>query len=252
MLGLPLGPGRSGQDLGQVDRQVPDADADEDRPEHELKRPLVLHQCPCQLRATRLADRPEQEEGQPKADPEDTEEEDATQGVTDQDAHIAGYVLESGRAVVVAVNKWDAVDAYQRDTLARQIAHRLPFLRFAPVLQISAHRRQGLAPVWRSIADAHASATRKMSTPVLTRLLQEAVAHQQPRRAGTYRPKLRYAHQGGSNPPVVIVHGNSLEHVTDSYKRFLEGRIRDHFKLVGTPLRIEMKTSKNPFVDKRT
>jgi GTP-binding protein len=177
---------------------------------------------------------------------------DATQGVTDQDAHIAGYILESGRAVVVAVNKWDAVDAYQKELLERSIAQRLPFLKFAPVLMISAARRQGFAPVWKAIADARASATRKMPTPVLTRLLQEAVQHQSPKRAGAFRPKLRYAHQGGMNPPVVVIHGNSLEHVTDSYKRYLEGRIRAHFKLTGTPLRIEMRSSKNPFVESRT
>src|SRR4029079_14948364 len=125
---------------------------------------------------------------------------DATQGITDQDAHIAGYILESGRAVVLAVNKWDAVDDYQKETLQRSIEQRLAFLKFAPVLHISAIKRQGLDPVWNAIADAHASATRKMSTPVLTRLLQDAVEHQAPKRAGAFRPKLRYAHQGGMNP----------------------------------------------------
>jgi GTPase len=172
---------------------------------------------------------------------------DATLGVSDQDAHIAGYILESGRAVVLAVNKWDAVDDYQKQLLQRSIEQRLAFLKFAPVLNISAIKRQGLGPVWKAIADAHASATRKMSTPVLTRLLLDAVEHQAPKRAGAFRPKLRYAHQGGMNPPIVVVHGNSLEHVTDSYKRFLEGRIREHFKLTGTPLRIEMRSGKNPF-----
>lgn len=175
---------------------------------------------------------------------------DATQGVTDQDAHIAGYVLDSGRAVVMAVNKWDAVDEYQKDLLQRSIEQRLAFLKFAPLLHISAIRRQGLGPVWKAIADAHASATRKMTTPVLTRLLLDAVQHQAPKRAGAFRPKLRYAHQGGMNPPVVIIHGNSLEHVSEVYKRFLEGRIREHYKLVGTPLRIQMKSSANPFSDK--
>ncbi|SHM55207.1 ribosome biogenesis GTPase Der [Rhizobacter sp. OV335] len=175
---------------------------------------------------------------------------DATQGVTDQDAHIAGYILESGRAVVVAVNKWDAVDDYQKQTLERSIDQRLAFLKFAPVLLISAIKRQGLGPVWKGIADAHASATRKMTTPVLTRLLHEAVEFQTPKRAGAFRPKLRYAHQGGMNPPLIVIHGNSLEHVTDVYKRFLEGRFRAHFKLVGTPLRIEMRSSSNPFADK--
>ena len=172
---------------------------------------------------------------------------DATQGVSDQDAHIAGYILESGRAVVIAVNKWDAIDSYQREMLLRSIEQRLAFLKFAPVLHISALKRQGLAPVWKSIGQAHASATCKMSTPTLNRVLQEAVAHQQPPRAGRFRPKLRYAHQGGMNPPVVVVHGNSLDHVPDAYKRYLEGRFRDHFKLVGTPMRIEMRSSDNPF-----
>ena len=174
---------------------------------------------------------------------------DATQGVSDQDAHIAGYVLEAGRAVVIAINKWDAVDSYQREMLERSVEQRLPFLKFAAVLHISAIKRQGLAPVWKAIADAHASAIRKMPTPILTRLLQEAVQHQAPKRSGAFRPKLRYAHQGGMNPPIVIIHGNGLEHVTEAYKRFLEGRVREHFKLVGTPLRIQFKSSRNPFGD---
>jgi GTP-binding protein len=175
---------------------------------------------------------------------------DATQGVSDQDAHIAGYILDAGRAVVIAINKWDAIDSYQREMLERSIESRLAFLKYATRLHISALKRQGLGPLWQAIADAHASATKKMPTPVLTRLLLEAVEHQAPKRAGHFRPKLRYAHQGGMNPPIVVVHGNSLEHVTDSYKRFLEGRIRAYFKLVGTPLRIEVKSSRNPFDDK--
>jgi GTP-binding protein len=175
---------------------------------------------------------------------------DATQGVTDQDAHIAGYILESGRAVVIAVNKWDAVDEYQRELVKRSMETRMGFLKFATVHWISAQKRQGLGPLWESIAQAHRSANCKMPTPVLTRLLLEAVQFQTPKKTGMYRPKLRYAHQGGMNPPIVVVHGNSLEHVTDTYKRFLEGRFRKEFDLVGTPLRIEMKTSQNPFSGK--
>ena len=175
---------------------------------------------------------------------------DATQGVTDQDAHIAGYILESGRAVVLAINKWDAVDAYQREIVQRSIETRLAFLKFAAIHNISAIKRQGLGPVWKSIAQAHASANRKMSTPILTRLLLEAVQFQQPQRSGVFRPKLRYAHQGGMNPPIIIIHGNSLDHVTESYKRYLEGRFRKEFDLVGTPLRIQIKSSHNPFTDK--
>ncbi|HRO80782.1 ribosome biogenesis GTPase Der [Alicycliphilus denitrificans] len=175
---------------------------------------------------------------------------DATQGVTDQDAHIAGYILESGRAVVIAVNKWDAVDDYGRQQLERSIETRLSFLKFAPLHFISAMKRQGIGPLWTSIVQAYKSANRKMPTPVLTRLLQEAVQFQSPKRSGMFRPKLRYAHQGGMNPPVIVIHGNSLEHVTDAYKRFLEGRFRKEFDLVGTPLRIEFKSSSNPYADK--
>ncbi|APW46767.1 ribosome biogenesis GTPase Der [Rhodoferax antarcticus] len=175
---------------------------------------------------------------------------DATQGVTDQDAHIAGYILENGRAVVLAVNKWDAVDEYQRELVKRSIETRLGFLKFANMHLISAQKRQGLGPLWASIIQAYKAANCKMSTPMLTRLLLESVQFQSPKRAGMYRPKLRYAHQGGMNPPIIVIHGNSLEHVTDAYKRFLEGRFRQAFNLVGTPLRIEMKTAANPFADK--
>ncbi|MEN5181370.1 ribosome biogenesis GTPase Der [Comamonas odontotermitis] len=175
---------------------------------------------------------------------------DATQGVTDQDAHIAGYILESGRAVVLAINKWDALDDYGRQMLERSIEMRLSFMKFAPMHFISAKKRQGLGPLWTSLIQAHKAATCKMPTPVLTRLLLESVQFQTPKKVGPYRPKLRYAHQGGMNPPVIVIHGNSLEHVTDAYKRFLEGRFRKEFNLVGTPLRIEFKTSHNPYADK--
>ncbi len=176
---------------------------------------------------------------------------DATQGVTDQDAHIAGYILENGRAVVLAVNKWDAVDEYQRELVKRSIETRLPFLKFAAVHLISATKRQGLGPLWVSIVQAYEAANCKMLTPVLTRLLLEAVQFQSPKRAGMFRPKLRYAHQGGMNPPVIVIHGNSLEHVSDAYKRFLEGRFRKEFNLTGTPMRIEFRTSTNPYADKK-
>lgn len=175
---------------------------------------------------------------------------DATQGVTDQDAHIAGYILESGRAVVLAVNKWDALDDYGRQMLERSIELRLSFLKFAPLHFISAKKRQGLGPLWTSMTQAHKSALCKMPTPVLTRVLLESVQYQTPKKIGPYRPKLRYAHQGGMNPPVIVIHGNSLEHITDAYKRFLEGRFRKEFNLIGTPLRIEFKTSHNPYADK--
>ena len=133
--------------------------------------------------------------------------------------------------------------------LERSIETRLSFLKFAPLHFISAQKRQGLGPLWASLVQAHKSATCKMPTPVLTRLLLEAIQYQTPKKVGSYRPKMRYAHQGGMNPPLIVIHGNSLEHVTEAYKRFLEGRFRKEFNLVGTPLRIEMKTSHNPYSD---
>ena len=172
---------------------------------------------------------------------------DATQGITDQDAHIAGFILESGRAVVLAINKWEAIDDYQRELVKRSIEARLGFLKFARMHFISAKKRQGIQGLWGAIAHAHRSANTKMPTPKLTRSLLEAVQFQAPKRSGMYRPKLRYAHQGGMNPPVIVIHGNSLEHVTDAYRRYLEGRFRQIFDLEGTPLRIEFKTSQNPY-----
>jgi GTP-binding protein len=177
---------------------------------------------------------------------------DAEQGVTDQDAHIAGFVLDSGRAVVLAVNKWDALDEYHRELVQRSIETRLAFLKFAHLHFISARKRQGLGPLWASIVQAHKAANCKMSTPLLTRILLESVQFQTPKKSGMFRPKLRYAHQGGMNPPVIVIHGNSLEHVSDAYKRFLEGRFRKAFDLVGTPLRIELKTSHNPYAERES
>jgi GTPase len=176
---------------------------------------------------------------------------DATQGVSDQDAHIAGYCVEAGRALVLAVNKWDAVDSYQRELLLRSIETRLVFLKFADIHMISAIKRQGLAPVWKSLGKAFESSFRKMPTPQLTRILLQAVEEQAPKRAGHSRPKPRYAHQGGQNPPIVVVHGNSLDHITDSWRRFLEGRYRKAFDLQGTPLRIEFRSQDNPFDEKK-
>lgn len=176
---------------------------------------------------------------------------DATQGVSDQDAHIAGYCVEAGRALVLAVNKWDAIDSYQRELLQRSIETRLVFLKFAEIHMISAIKRQGLAPVWKSIAHAFQSSFRKMPTPQLTRILLQAIEEQAPKREGHRRPKPRYAHQGGQNPPIIIVHGNSLEHITAAWRRFLEGRIRKAFDLIGTPMRIEFRSQDNPFDEKK-
>ena len=173
---------------------------------------------------------------------------DAASEIADQDAHIAGFVLESGRALVVAVNKWDGLDDYQRDRIKREIDRKLHFLRWARVHHISALKKSGLGALMRSVVEAHRAAFAKLSTPKLTRALIAAVARQQPARAGHSRPKLRYAHQGGHNPPIIVVHGNSLGHVSDAYRRYLESQFREHFELTGTPLRVEFRTSKNPYV----
>jgi GTP-binding protein len=174
---------------------------------------------------------------------------DAQQDISEQDAHIAGFIVEAGRALVVAVNKWDGLDAYQKETCRKDIARKLRFLDFANVHTISAIKGFGLKELFKDIDLAFSAAMVKMPTPQLTRIMIEAVEFQQPKRVGRFRPKLRYAHQGGSNPPIVIIHGNGLDGVTDSYKRYLEGRYREEFKLIGTPLRIEFRSSKNPFLE---
>ena len=174
---------------------------------------------------------------------------DASAEVSDQDAHIAGYVLESGRALVIAVNKWDGLDEYRRDTIRREIDRKLHFLRWARVHTISALKRTGLSAVMRSVSEAHAAAFARLPTPKLTRALQAAVARQMPPRAGPVRPKPRYAHQGGVNPPVIVIHGSALSHVPDSYRRYLEGYFRAEFELAGTPLRVEFRSGRNPYVD---
>lgn len=174
---------------------------------------------------------------------------DAQQDISEQDAHIAGFIVEAGRALVVAVNKWDGLDAHQKETCRNDIARKLRFLDFANVHTISAIKGFGLKELFKDIDLAFDAAMVKMPTPKLTRIMMDAVEYQQPKRVGRFRPKLRYAHQGGSNPPIVIIHGNGLEGVTDSYKRYLEGRYREEFKLRGTPLRIEFRSSKNPFLE---
>jgi GTP-binding protein len=174
---------------------------------------------------------------------------DAQAGIADQDAHIAGFILERGRAVVVAVNKWDGLDAYARDMVKRSLARKLNFLSFAQVHYISAREGRGVAKVIAAVGAAYAAAMAKLPTPKLTRALIAAVAKQAPPRSGLSRPKLRYAHQGGSNPPIVVVHGSGLKSVPESYRRYLEGDFRRVFRLEGTPLRIEFKSGRNPYVD---
>ena len=173
---------------------------------------------------------------------------DARQEISDQDAHIAGFVVESGRAVVVAINKWDGLDDYERERIKRDAARKLQFLSFARTHFISALKGQGLGAVMRSVDGAAAAAFTKLPTPKLTRALVEAVDKQTPPRRGMSRPKLRYAHQGGQNPPVIVIHGNGLDQVPETYRRYLEASFRETFALQGTPLRVEFRSTRNPFV----
>ncbi|MCM1512548.1 MAG: ribosome biogenesis GTPase Der [Oxalobacter formigenes] len=173
---------------------------------------------------------------------------DARQDIAEQDAHIAGFILESGKALVVGINKWDGLPEDTRGNVKSEAERKLHFLSFSRFHYISALKHTGLSSLMRSIDAAYAAAVADLSTPRLTRVLKNAVEHQQPPRAkGAIRPKMRYAHQGGKNPPVIVIHGNGLEHIGQDYRRYLERHFRDAFSLTGTPLRIEFRTGKNPF-----
>ena len=172
---------------------------------------------------------------------------DAEQGITEQDAHLAGYILEAGRALVVAVNKWDTVPRDRRDDVKRELDRKASFLAFARHHYISARDGRGVSPLLRSVDSAYAAAMAKLSTPKLTRTLQAAIIRQQPPRAGMGRPKLRYAHQGGQNPPLIVIHGSALSHIPATYRRYLEHFFSEAFQLRGTPLRIQFKTGANPY-----
>ncbi len=172
---------------------------------------------------------------------------DAAQDISEQDAHIAGYILEAGRALAVAVNKWDALDGERRKEVRTDIERKLFFLDFAELVPISALRGTGVKALFQAVDRAFAAAMAKLSTPRLTRALQAAVEKQAPPLAGRIRPKLRYAHQGGSNPPVVVIHGTSVAAIKDGYRRYLENTFVKVFKLRGTPLRVELRQGANPY-----
>ena len=176
---------------------------------------------------------------------------DGAAEIAEQDAHIAGYILEKGRALVLAVNKWDELDEYRRSLVKHDLGRKLHFLDWAKLHFISAQKRTGLGALMRSVDSAHEAAFARLPTPRLTRALRAAVERQQPPRSGHSRPKMRYAHQGGHNPPVIVVHGNSLGHIQPAYRRYLEGWFRREFSLAGTPLRIEFRTSTNPYAGAR-
>jgi GTP-binding protein len=176
---------------------------------------------------------------------------DAEADIADQDAHIGGYILEAGRSLVVAVNKWDAVDSEKRKDVKNDLERKLQFLDFADFVPISARMGTGIKPLLAGVDGAFVAAMAKLSTPKLTRALQAAIEQQQPPMSGRFRPKMRYAHQGGSNPPIVVIHGTGLDGVKQPYKRYLENTFRKTFKLKGTPLRIELRSAANPFEGRR-
>ncbi|AFL74642.1 ribosome biogenesis GTPase Der [Thiocystis violascens] len=176
---------------------------------------------------------------------------DAHQGIGEQDATLAGHIIESGRALVVAINKWDGLDTDQREQVKSQFQRKLAFLDFAKLHLISALHGSGVGLLLDEVEHAYANATRDLGTPVLTRLLEAAVQEHQPPIVHGRRIKLRYAHQGGRNPPIIVIHGNQTEAVPETYRRYLINRFRKELKLLGTPLRLEFKTGNNPFQGRR-
>jgi GTPase len=176
---------------------------------------------------------------------------DAQQGIGEHDADLAAHVVESGRALVVAVNKWDGLDSAQRDAVRDALDRRLGFLDFATTRFVSALHGSGVGLLLDEADRAFANATRALSTPQITRILEAAVQEHQPPTVKGRRIKLRYAHQGGRNPPIIVIHGNQTEALPESYRRYLIGRFRDVLRLHGTPLRLELRSGTNPFEGRR-
>jgi GTPase len=176
---------------------------------------------------------------------------DAHDTVAEQDASLFGMVAERGRALLIAVNKWDGIPTDKRDEIRTGLDLRLPFLDFAPIHFISALHGTGVGELIRAVAHAFDAAMREMPTPELTRVLETAIQQHQPPLVRGRRIKLRYAHQGGRNPPVIVVHGNQIQHVPDAYKRYLGNVFRKNFRLEGTPVRVEFRSDENPFKGKR-
>ncbi len=176
---------------------------------------------------------------------------DAHEGLVDQDLHLMGTVIEAGRALVVAVNKWDHLTPDARDSIRTALDRRLNFIPWAKVHFISALHGTGVGDLYGSIGEAHQAATTKFSTNQLTRILEDAVADHQPPLVRGRRIKLRYAHQGGMNPPRIIIHGNQTQDVPESYRRYLENVYRKVLKISGSPIKIEFKTGENPFAGRK-
>jgi GTP-binding protein len=176
---------------------------------------------------------------------------DAQQGISEQDAGLAGHVVESGRALVVVINKWDGLSGDQRDRVKSEMQRRLPFLDFADWRFVSALHGTGVGHLLAAVDAAYAAATSDLKTAELTEILEVAVAEHQPPLVNGRRIKLRYAHQGGRNPPIIVIHGNQTAKVPATYQRYLVNRYRKVFDLRGTPLRIEFKTGENPYAGRR-
>lgn len=172
---------------------------------------------------------------------------DSNDGISSQDMHILGFILESGKSLVIALNKWDSISTYERDKLKNDIDKKLPFVKFAEKVFISALNLEGLPVLMKSIIKSHKSAQTKFTTPQLNSVLSNAILSHAPSIVRGVRPKLKYAHQGGMNPPTIIIHGNYLDGIKQDYIRFLESFYRKAFDLTGTPLRIQLKNSTNPF-----
>ncbi|HZP67628.1 MAG TPA: GTP-binding protein, partial [Rudaea sp.] len=173
------------------------------------------------------------------------------EGVSEQDATLIGQVLDEGRALVIAVNKWDGLSTYEREQCRASLSRKLDFVGFARVVTISALHGSGIAELMRAIDRAHASATREFGSSELTRALEQAYEGYQPPLVRGHAPKLRFAHPGGSNPPTVVIHGSRTRHIADGYRRYLENFFRKRFRLEGTPIRIEFRESENPYAGKR-
>jgi GTPase len=176
---------------------------------------------------------------------------DAQEGLTEQDLHLLGFVLEAGRGLVIAVNKWDDLSTEARERVRYQIDRKLTFVNFARLHFISALHGTGVGDLFKFVQEAYRSATRKLSTPKMTEILQAAVQQHAPPRGGSGPIKLRYAHVGGHNPPVIVIHGKQVDSIPEAYKRYLINFYRERLKLIGTPIRIEFKSGENPFAGKR-
>lgn len=176
---------------------------------------------------------------------------DASEGIVDQDLHLLGHCIEAGRGLVIAINKWDGLDAYEKDRIKEALSRRLQFASYADTHFISALHGTGVGHLYASVDAAYLSATKKLNTNALTRILEGAVFDNAPPMINGRRIKMRYAHAGGKNPPIIVIHGNQTGKVPVSYQRYLEKVFRRELDLMGTPVRIEFKASENPFAEKR-